>query len=418
MNMRRVYLLSYILLIIFSVFNLLDTTGSTQSPEVTEDYDGDGISDAYEIFFGLDPVNSSDAMFDYDHDSLSNIAESIKLSDPFEKDTDRDGFIDSIDSNAVSRAYIRWGDPHFTQAEQYEYAHPDWLLGAYKVGGEWFYQEGESNTFISGWYTTRDSLQVSEYGSSSAGSLCVDLARNILTNNLRYAVHFGGRDGQPCPSDYPFISLNLLSTNGQMIAENLYGNLFSITNDYSGETRFIVSANCTNDLVIILNVPLMRFPDAAVIQLRHGAGEIIIYEGLLYIDEDGDGLDADSERQLGTSDYNADTDGDGVSDYAEWRNGRDPTRPDNGDDDDDDVHDKKGIIYVDQAIGSDSYTGYSAEVATLKGGKKKGPKKTVRGGLSIAGERDTIVIRSGNYGENLDISGKNLKVVIEGKVKL
>ena len=96
-----------------------------------EDNDADATADDYEIFFGLDPENPADAGLDYDGDFLCNTGESLKLTDPFEKDTDRDGFSDLIDSNAVSRAYFRWGDPHFTQGSQYEYAHPDWVLGAY-----------------------------------------------------------------------------------------------------------------------------------------------------------------------------------------------------------------------------------------------------------------------------------------------
>jgi hypothetical protein len=47
------------------------------------------------------------------------------------------------------------------------------------------------------------------------------------------------------------------------------------------------------------------------------------------VDEDNDGLDRELEQQLGTSDYNADTDGDGLSDYDEvFVYGTDPTNPD------------------------------------------------------------------------------------------
>ncbi|MDO9542789.1 MAG: hypothetical protein Q7J98_10765, partial [Kiritimatiellia bacterium] len=109
------------------VFVLLNTAGSTQSPE-SEDSDGDNMADAYELFFGLNPTNSDDAAWNNDDDALANLAESVKLTDPFCEDTDRDGFKDDSDSNAVSRAYIQWGNPQFTSGDQYEYAHPDWLL--------------------------------------------------------------------------------------------------------------------------------------------------------------------------------------------------------------------------------------------------------------------------------------------------
>ena len=51
----------------------------------------------------------------------------------------------------------------------------------------------------------------------------------------------------------------------------------------------------------------MLFPiavngNAAIIQIRRGAGEITILESLLYVDIDADGFDAEQEAQIGTSD--------------------------------------------------------------------------------------------------------------------
>ncbi|MDD4869423.1 MAG: hypothetical protein PHR77_02590 [Kiritimatiellae bacterium] len=72
------------------------------------------------------------------------------------------------------------------------------------------------------------------------------------------------------------------------------------------------------------------------------------------------------------------------------------------------------IIYVDKNSGADHLKGRSAVVAG-----SDGPKKTIRAGLEEAGsEGNTLIIKSGTYGENLNIAGKNISVRIEGNVDL
>ena len=65
------------------------------------DSDGDGMSDDFENFFGLDPDSGADAALDYDSDNLDNLGESAVWTDPW---------IDSVDSNPLSRAVFNWGD--------------------------------------------------------------------------------------------------------------------------------------------------------------------------------------------------------------------------------------------------------------------------------------------------------------------
>ena len=115
-----------------------------------------------------------------------------------------------------------------------------------------------------------------------------------------------------------------------------------------------------------------------------------------------------------------DTDGDGISDYNEvFTYHTDPCKPDKDGDEDDDGDtdkDKTGIIYVDQARGNDTFTGRVPAIS----GKKKGPKKTIHKGMAAvdADGAHTLIIKSGAYNENLDLRGKNVKVVIEGNVRL
>jgi hypothetical protein len=59
------------------------------------DVDGDGIPDAWELYyFGTLGLSDAD---DPDHDGLTNLQEFLAGSDPFNPDTDGDGFLDGAD---------------------------------------------------------------------------------------------------------------------------------------------------------------------------------------------------------------------------------------------------------------------------------------------------------------------------------
>ena len=63
----------------------------------TTDSDGDGISDVYEQFYGLNPNSSADASLDSDRDGLTNLEEYLAETNPNQADTDGDQIPDSGD---------------------------------------------------------------------------------------------------------------------------------------------------------------------------------------------------------------------------------------------------------------------------------------------------------------------------------
>lgn len=268
--------------------------GGMAGVAVAQDWDGDQIPDAWEIKFGLNPTNAADALLDSDGDGLTNLWEYAAQTDPLVDDTDRDGFTDGQDWYPVSRAYIQWGNADFTDGDVYDYTAPAWLLGACKIDGEWA--------------TNPVSWFVSEAESNYVGSLNVAVGRDVLTtNNLRCRLKF-------FDSTSGMLFMDLLTEEGAVLASDLFGN---------------IQLGANAEKTVCLDVPLAVWTNAAVIRLRRQSGETRVYETLLYVDEDGDGLDREQEAQLGTSDYNADSDGDGLSDYDEvFLYGTDPTKAD------------------------------------------------------------------------------------------
>lgn len=361
------------------------------------DSDADGMDDSYELFYGLDPA-ANDARFDYDSDGLNNLQEAGLLTDPFEADTDRDGWVDAVDANPISRAFIPWGTPRFTSEDVVDYAHPSWFLLSYKTGGEWGRIPSLSPTNGAATDAGERYAWRGVAGSNETVSLNVDLDRGVLTNNLVYAVRYWGGPRSALYAD-------LLDAHGAVVAEDLYGNLLDGTDE---------------EAVLLLDVPTAAFSNAAVIHLRCTAGEVVVVNGLVYIDEDGDWLDSDQERRLGTSDYNVDSNSNGVPDYAEafgyaTNNAVLPVEPRQPKPPEEDAIASRGVIYVDQVRGSDSHTGRAA----VRTGKD-GPKKTAGKGMeAVAKDRaHTLVINAGTYNENLNLGGKKVKLVIVGKVKL
>lgn len=74
------------------------------------DTDGDGMTDNWELYHGLDPGDPSDALNDPDLDGLTNLDEFTSGTDPFDPDTDNDGINDGFDGYPLDDQQSSCGD--------------------------------------------------------------------------------------------------------------------------------------------------------------------------------------------------------------------------------------------------------------------------------------------------------------------
>ncbi len=247
------------------------------------DEDDDGIGSSYEIFFSvnyanpaglaLSSTNSADAAMDFDNDGADNLSEYLHNTDPFNADTDNDGFSDAVDTNPVSRAHFKWGDLFWlTTNSEYSvvYAQPEWVLAAFQTGGEW-----KTNSPV-GWYVPAETAE-------NTGVLSIMVDRSMLTNDAVLKVKL-------YDSTNSTLYLDLVDAEAVVVATNIAGNIISATES-------IVTTNIV--------IPFESYPTAVAVELRRGTGAITVYESQLYVDKDGDGFDSDQETQMGTSDNDA-----------------------------------------------------------------------------------------------------------------
>lgn len=77
---------------------ILFREAGTGVPEETADSDGDGLPDEWEVSYGLDPSDPSDAALDLDGDGLTNKDEFLLQTNPSLADTDSDGIPDEYEA--------------------------------------------------------------------------------------------------------------------------------------------------------------------------------------------------------------------------------------------------------------------------------------------------------------------------------
>ncbi|MEM7392756.1 MAG: DUF2341 domain-containing protein, partial [Verrucomicrobiota bacterium] len=210
------------------------------------------------------------------------------MTDPHSPDTDRDGFIDSGDSNPVSRAWIDWGDPWFTNEYQMGYTWPIWFTNAQQTNGVWT--------------TNEPTAWAASSTSGVEGTLFLDVDRDLVTTDLVMRLTFVDHTNSS-------LMIDLIGSNDVDIATNLFGNILQGT-------------LATNTLYYL--IPFGSYESGTAVRIRQVSGDITIHNTLIYRDDDLDGLDNDQESQLGTDPELVDTDGDGFSDLAEVLMGTDP----------------------------------------------------------------------------------------------
>jgi|GEM_PF-1561034 len=218
------------------------------------DEDNDGIPDSFESLFGLNR-NADDSAGDPDQDGLSNLDESLLGTDPFNADTDFDGWDDAVDADPVSRAVFPWGEPRFTFDSEVLYTWPLWAIGAQAEGGQWI------DEVPWGWIPDDDESRLLMY-----------LDRTQFSNDLWMAVAAPGA----VAGDY---LVSLCDTNLTALAAPIA----------------LVPAEApwlTNRL------PLAAYSSAAVVSLFSTQGLAPVTISMLYADADGDGLDDLQAAQL------------------------------------------------------------------------------------------------------------------------
>ena len=349
---------------------------------LAQDSDQDEMPDAYELFFGLDPADPADGQEDPDHDMLLNADEALLGTDPYCADTDRDGLSDLIDESPLSRAYVSWGDPRFIEGATIYYPGPSWWLGGYRAGGAW---------------VTEDPTSFVSARSGDGVYMLVDAEQ--IGSNIVLEVDFLDVEGSS-------LFVDVVDTNGTAILVDLFGNLIT----GSGE-------------LVSLNLPIAipsEAPDQVAVGLRTGDGLVAVYESLLYVDRDLDGLDEQQELQFGSTDGVAMSDAEAAELLGQAERWESPSATPTDDVAagrvDDDVSSsgsrEGNVVYVNARTGDDGHDGLSRS----RGGANAGPKRTISAGLQVAAGRAgwSVCVEEGVYEEKVRIDG--VKVRTQGRV--
>ena len=119
---------------------------------------------------------------------------------------------DDLSSNAVTDAWIPWGDSSCVSNEDILFSPwPDWMVSAFKIGGAW-------DTNIPAW--------VVEAGDTNEAALNIDVDRIRLTNNVLMRLDYVDHSNATMLLDlYGFVGTNY--PDEPVFTSNLFNNLLS-----------------------------------------------------------------------------------------------------------------------------------------------------------------------------------------------
>gem|GEM_PF-2098729 len=233
--------------------------------DTAQDTDGDGLSDAYETLFNLDPSTPS-ANGDPDSDTLTNLQEFQANTDPLLPDTDLDGIGDGLDAAPNDAAVHYWGSTLLTSGDNLNYVWPPWFNGAAKNGGSW----------------TNGQWFVPATAPANTGVLYLLYDPQAVPNELELELQFLDVAGTG-------LHISLLNSTGTFEAVDIYGNLADEIGGLS-----------TKHLVI----PASTYPDASIIAIHRSAGEVAVHFSRLALHA-GEETELPPDAGLPLEDYSA-----------------------------------------------------------------------------------------------------------------
>ena len=397
-----------------------------------DDTDGDGMSDGDEVDAGRDPTEADTiAGDDSDNDGL---LDDVELSDaygtdPFNADTDGDGWIDGLDPDPRSQAIIDFGSiDHYSDRVMDNPYWPVWMdemthdaagtwdasRSAYVVPTSAQNYAGTPNLFVNPDVINGRNMNLSfKVDPDASGCIYIQL-RDSDWNNLvnNYSGIIGTYNLRSTHGNY---SVNLPMQNiGIVRLHRYYG---AVTWE---EARLFIDNN--NDGI---DDTQMDAVEAARAEGKYNSDNDHDQDGLDDYDEkehhmdftcadengngvlDGDEFDLSGGGETGFSPGPADADGDGLDDAYEWANNLNPLNPDT---DGDGIEDGDEVsIYGTDPVARDELDywyvapGDFPRKASFAAGTQFNPLTSIQDALSRVHEGDTVHVYPGVYHEAVSI---------------
>ena len=329
----------------------------------------------------------------------------------------------AMDSDSVAPEFVAipWGDPALADGDMMTVIGPTWCLGAKKAGGTW--GRADSSLPLSGWIVSGSE--------TNDASLLISLDRQQLGSDLRMDVTLVG-------STNLSLAVELLGESGDVVG--------AIPSEEFG-------ADVAVAVMKTLLLPLQRFPQAGGVRIRRERGSVVIYnttltrisalgwaeplqgtavggDGLQYHSLTGAVFEVDAVGVHATRAVADETLAPeslaavltNTLDQADSAWARTGTNQQMG------ASVSRGVVYVNAALGRDTFTGLDAAAPMATGARiastatnaiaNDGPKATIRAGLSVAGGQGAVVIQGGIYREDVELTGGAVAVRIAGDVRI